>query len=140
MSTAPVHEYKKKILEHHLDTFGHVNNAVYLQLFEEARWDIVSSRGYGLDTVIKTQIGPTILAVTLQFRREIKNRETITIRTTVASHKGKITQLHQVMVNEQGEEACIADFTIGLFDLRQRKLIPPTPEWARAIDLPTDQA
>ena len=30
--------YKVKIRESHLDTLGHVNNAVYLVLFEEARW------------------------------------------------------------------------------------------------------
>ena len=32
-----IYEYDKTILEQHLDTFGHVNNAVYLSLYEEAR-------------------------------------------------------------------------------------------------------
>jgi len=31
----PIYEYQKEILEQHLDTFGHVNNAVYLSLYEE---------------------------------------------------------------------------------------------------------
>jgi YbgC/YbaW family acyl-CoA thioester hydrolase len=136
MSLTSISEYRVQILEHHLDTFGHVNNAVYLELFEEARWDIVTSRGYGLDKVHETKIGPTILGVNLQFRREIKNREWITIRSTVTQDQGKIATLRQVMVNDKGEEACIADFTIGLFDLNQRRLILPTPEWRRAIGLP----
>ncbi|MEK7355444.1 MAG: acyl-CoA thioesterase [Bdellovibrionota bacterium] len=132
---APLHDYKVQILEKHLDTFGHVNNAVYLQLFEEARWDIVTSRGYGLDTVLKKRIGPTILAVNLQFRRELKNRDHVAIRTSVTQHQGKITNLRQAMINDKGEEACVADFTIGLFDLEQRKLIVPTPEWSHALGL-----
>ncbi len=32
------HEYHLLILEKHLDTFGHVNNASYLEILEEARW------------------------------------------------------------------------------------------------------
>ena len=73
MSLAPEHVYKLQIIERHLDTFGHVNNAVYLELFEEARWDIISARGYSLDTVLKTRIGPTILGVNVQFRRELNH-------------------------------------------------------------------
>jgi acyl-CoA thioester hydrolase len=43
--------------------------------------------------------------------------------------------LRQVMINEKGEEAAIADFVIGLFDLNARKLIEPTPEWKHALGL-----
>lgn len=130
------HEYEVLILESHLDTFGHVNNAAYLALFEEARWDIVHSRGYGLKKVQETHIGPTLLEVNLQFRREILLRERIKIKTSVLEHNRKTTKLSQVMFNEKGEEACAAVFTIGLFDLRLRKLIEPTPEWSYAIGLP----
>ncbi len=42
------HEYQLLIHEGHLDSFGHVNNATYLNLFEEARWDWITARGYGL--------------------------------------------------------------------------------------------
>lgn len=130
------HEYEILIKESHLDTFGHVNNATYLMLFEEARWDIVHSRGYGLKKVQESKIGPTILEVNLQFRREVTVRERVKIRTSVLEQKGKITKLTQIMFNEKGEEACVAVFTIGLFDLNQRKLIEPTPEWKYAIGLP----
>jgi acyl-CoA thioester hydrolase len=128
-------ENEVTILESHLDTFGHINNAVYLQLFEQARWDIISARGYGLRDVQKSQIGPTILEINLQFRREIRLREKIKIVTSTVSHEKKITKLRQVMVNEKGEEACVADFTIALFDLKARKLIEPTPEWRHALAL-----
>ncbi len=134
-NAAQVFEYKVLIRESHLDTFGHVNNAVYLQLFEEARWEIINTRGYGLEQVLRSRIGPTILEVRVQFRREIRNRELITIRSWVEKVSGKIMSLKQVMVKENGEEACVADFTIGLFDLNQRRLIEPTEEWKRAVGL-----
>ena len=134
-STPAVHEYTVFIHEAHLDSFGHVNNAVYLSLLEEARWDLITNRGFGLDEVNKRQIGPTILEVNLKFRREIKNRETIVIRTRLESQAGKISRLKQSMVNSKGEEACAAEFTIALFDMKARKLIAPTPEWKHAIGL-----
>jgi acyl-CoA thioester hydrolase len=130
-----VFEYTIMIREHHLDTFGHVNNAVYLSLFEEARWQIVTERGFGIKEVQETQTGPTILEVKLQYRREIKNRETIVIRTQVTDVAGKVMTLRQAMVNAAGEEACIAEFKVGLFDLKTRKLIPPTEAWNRAVGL-----
>jgi acyl-CoA thioester hydrolase len=124
-----IHEYKILIRESHLDTFGHVNNATYLVLFEEARWDLITKHGYGLDKIQSSGIGPTILEVKLQFRRELLNRDEITIRTYVTEIRSKIQSLRQVMVNSRSEEACIADFTFALFDMQRRKLIDPTPEW-----------
>ena len=39
-----VHEYALVIREQHLDTFGHVNNAKYLEILEEARWDLITAQ------------------------------------------------------------------------------------------------
>jgi acyl-CoA thioester hydrolase len=128
-------EYELTILEPHLDTFGHVNNAVYLTLFEQARWEAITQRGYGLAEVNRFKIGPTLLQVTIKWQREVRLRERVNIKTEVLSHQGKITVLRQTMVNAKGEDACVADFTIGLFDLTARRLIEPTPEWAHALGL-----
>ena len=49
LMTPVAHEYPMTILEHHLDTFGHVNNAMYLQLFETARWQWITDGGDGFD-------------------------------------------------------------------------------------------
>lgn len=133
--TPKTFEYTVLIRESHLDTFGHVNNARYLELFEEARWQAITDRGYGLKEVLKSGVGPTILEVTIQFRREIRNRETIRIQTTVEKSEGKIMVLKQTMLNSSGEEASRAVFTVGLFDLKQRKLIDPTSEWKHAVGL-----
>lgn len=130
-----VREIEVKIPETVLDMFGHVNNAAYLSIFEQARWDVVAPLGFGVQDIQKNLQGPTLLEVKMQFRREIRARETIKIRTFVTAQSGKITYLRQIMVKENGEEACIADFVIALFDLRLRKLIEPTEAWKRALGL-----
>jgi len=131
-----VYSYELAIHERHLDTFRHVNNATYLELLEEARWDVITRNGYGLEVIEERQLGPTILRVDLRFRREIKNRQRITIRSWTESYSGKICTFEQQMLDEQQNLCCEATFTLGLFDLRARRLVLPTAEWLRAVGLP----
>jgi thioesterase III len=126
-------EYPLTIREGHLDTFGHVNNAVYLQLFEEARWEILHSRGFGMERIVSLGQGPTILEIQLKFLRELRLRQEVVIRSRLESHAGKVAVMLQWIETRAGERCCEARFTFGLFDTRQRKLIAPTPEWLRAI-------
>lgn len=133
--TSKTFEYSLQVKEYHLDTFGHVNNAKYLEILEEARWDLITKNGYGLKEVQKLKIGPVILEVNLKFRKELKLRENIKILTHCPKHDAKIGYIHQTIINEKGEESAIAVFTYALFDLTQRKIIDPTPEWLKAIGL-----
>ena len=129
------HDYELLIHEQHLDTFGHVNNATYLEILEEARWDLITANGYGLDEVHRRRIGPVVLDVRLRFRRELRNRQRVTIRSWLESYSGKIGRFEQHILDEAGNLCCEAVFTIGLLDLSARKLIPPTPEWIAALGL-----
>lgn len=135
MATSSIYEYPVLILEHHLDTFGHVNNAKYLEILEEARWEFISQNGFGLEDVHKKMMGPIILGIEIQFKKEIKNREKIIVTTQCTFYEGKVGKLVQKMIKKNGEEACVATFTFGLFDFKTRKLIPPTPDWFKAIGL-----
>lgn len=126
-------EYEVLIRESHLDTYGHVNNAFYLTLFEEARWQIITERGYGFKKVHETKKGPVILEVHMKFLKELVLREKIKITLEVLSYNGKISQIRQMMIKPNGEVACLLDCTAGFFDLEARKLILPNPEWLQAI-------
>jgi acyl-CoA thioester hydrolase len=127
--------YDVSIRECHLDVFGHVNNAAYLVLFEEARWEFITRNGYGLNEVQQLQKGPVILELSMRFKQEIKLREKIVITSELVSHVRKITKFKQQMVKTDGSIAAELNLTFGLFDLRTRRLIVPTPEWEKAIGL-----
>lgn len=128
-------EYKISIKESNVDSYGHLNNAAYLMLFEEARWEAITPRGYGFQEIHKLRQGPVILEVNVKFMKEIRLREDITITTKVLNYKGKIGQMLQQMIKMDGTVASEALFTFGLFDMNQRKLIEPTAEWKKALDL-----
>ena len=132
---AYVHEKSIVISEAHLDSFGHVNNARYLELMEQARWDLITERGFGIDVIRASKTGPTILEIDIRFFRELAARDPITIRTEMLSYERKVGKLRQQMVKPDGTVACEAIFTIGLFDVERRRLIEPTAAWRHAVGL-----
>lgn len=126
-------QYPLMIKEQHLDTFGHVNNATYLVILEEARWDLITARGFGLKTIQKSGLGPVILEFNMKFMKELRLRQSILIETELESYKGKIAVLRQNILNEKGEICFEGRMTFGLFDTKERKLVDPTSEWLHAI-------
>jgi thioesterase-3 len=120
--------YPVTILETYLDMLGHMNNAVYLTLFEEARWDLVTQQGFGLKKIMETGLAPTILEVKMQYLKEIRLREEIIIETQLLSCHNKIGKIRQRM-RRQEEICCTAEFTFGILDLKKRTLVLPPPEW-----------
>ncbi len=133
-NTNPIFEYERQILEQNLDCFGHMNNAMYLVLYEEARWDFITKNGMGLDYIMKNQIGPVLLDLNLVFKAEIKNREKIKILSQCLSMKNKyVMTLEQRMFKEDGKLASVLTISCGLMDLKERKLINPPDEWLKVL-------
>ena len=133
----PIYEYELTILEQHLDTFGHVNNAVYLTLYEEARWDFITKNNLGLKEILDKKIGPVLLDVQLTFKAELKNREKIKIVSQARPEMRNkyVMILDQKMIKEDGKIASTMTLSVGMMDLAARKLISPTPEWLNALGL-----
>jgi len=129
----PSFEYSVQIKEFHLDTFGHVNNAIYMALYEEARWDFITKHGYGLEKIQQEKKGPVILESTIRYRRELINREIIKIVSEpIDPEKSKIMTINQKMLKADGSLASEAIFTVGFMDLKERKLISAPDDWRKA--------
>jgi thioesterase-3 len=134
IENAVIFTYPLIIREHHLDTFGHVNNATYLSILEVSRWDLITQNGYGLPYIRETGLGPTILEINIKFMKKLRLREEIIIESQMISYEGKIGKLIQKILRN-GETCCITEFTIALFSVKERKLVLPIPEWLKAVGL-----
>ncbi len=130
--------YALQIKEHHVDSLGHMNNATYLALYEEARWEGITNNGFGMLEMQKTKQGPVILEANIKFLKELRLRERITITTQLLSYEGKISKLKQQMLKADGQVASEALFTVALFDMKERRLIEPTPQWKKAVGLDSE--
>jgi len=135
-----VHTYEIIVRESLLDSYGHVNNAAYLTLFEEARWEWITSQGYGMNVIHRLKKGPLILEAHLEFKREMILREEISICSWVESYVKKICNIRQQMVKSDGQIACEARFVACFFDLTERKIILPSPEWLKAVGWSEDSS
>lgn len=125
--------YELVIKEHHLDSYQHVNNATYLSLYEEARWEVCTQRGFGYKHFHSTGQGPVILAVDLKFLKELSLRETITITFEILSYEKNLFKLKQQILKSDGRVASEAIFTGAFFDMKARKIIPPSAEWLKVL-------
>lgn len=127
--------YPVKILEHHLDAYGHVNNVAYIGFFEQARWDMVTAQGCGLDYVRNSGVGPVVLELNCKFRRELRLRQDVVIHSVLESWRGKVGVMSQIIKDEGNQTCCEAQVTFGLFDLNLRKLVAPNDQWSAALGL-----
>ena len=125
--------YERRIRETDLDFLGHVNHAMYLSILEEARWEMMAESGYGFAELRAAMISPVILGVNIQYKKEIGNRERITIETHTQSSPSKVGTLEQIMRKENGQIAASATITYGVMDLNERRLIHPPTIWLQAI-------
>jgi acyl-CoA thioester hydrolase len=55
-----------------LDTQGHLNQAVYLQYAEHARWELLRAAGLPQEKLLASGVGPVALEVTVKFLRELR--------------------------------------------------------------------
>lgn len=125
--------YDLLIREHHLDSFGHMNHATYLEILEEARWEFITHKGFGLKEVHQSGIGPVILEVNIKFLKELRLRQWICIETQLLSYDKKIGRLRQTILDDQNNTCTEAVIAFGLFDIKARKLIMPTEAWLSAV-------
>ncbi|MCY4523192.1 MAG: thioesterase family protein [Halobacteriovoraceae bacterium] len=131
-----VFKYSVVINARHLDVFGHVNNATYLQFYEDARWELIEKGGFGHERIMREKTGPVILKIELNFKKELLNRDKITIETFCRKVKGsKIMFIKQNMLKEDSSLASSLDITMGLLDMDKRRLISLTPKWLEAFGL-----
>ncbi len=126
--------YELQILERHLDSLGHVNNATYLEIYEEARWDILTKSNRGVAYIQENKVGPVVLDLQITYKKELRNREFIRVESYFVEHKNKLVMsFHQQILNKENQIVSVIDLSIGVMDLVRRKLIPPSEDWVLAI-------
>ena len=128
-------EYSVVVREHNLDTLGHLNNASYLQLFEEARWDFSNKGGFGLDWVLSNKKSPIVVKAEMSFRKEVLNREVLLIESEFVGFKNSlIGSFKQKMIKEDKKVASILSIDIGFMDLKERKLMNFPKKWVHMVE------
>jgi thioesterase-3 len=96
-----------KVRGYHLDLYGHVNNARYLEFLEEARWGFTETHG-SLDFFVKSGLAFVIVNININYRRAALMGEELRIETAVKKIGSRSGVMHQV-VRLKGSDTVIAD-------------------------------
>ncbi|WP_067831880.1 acyl-CoA thioesterase [Actinomadura kijaniata] len=116
-----------------LDTQGHLNQAVYLQYAEHARWELLRAAGVPHDRLLADGVGPVVLETTIRYRRELRGGDEVTVSCHFAFGEGKTFRVRQEIRRTDGTLAAEIEALIGLLDLTERRLVPDPGGRLRAL-------
>ncbi|MFF8571778.1 acyl-CoA thioesterase [Streptomyces sp. NPDC015408] len=120
------------------DTQGHLNQAVYLNYAEHARWSLLDAAGIRQADLVARGVGPVALETTIRFRRELLAGDEVEVTCAFEWGEGKTFRIHQIIRKPDGTVAAEVEGVGGLMDLKARKLVADPRE--RFKELAADPA
>lgn len=106
------------------DVQGHLNQAVYLNYAEHARWSLLQEAGISQSGLIARGVGPVALETTIRYRRELLAGDEVDVSCAFAWSGGKTFTIEQTITKSDGTVAADITAVGGLLDLARRKLVP----------------
>lgn len=107
-----------------LDTQGHLNQAVYLQYSEHARWELLRAAGIQQNALVESGIGPVVLEVNVKYLRELRGGDEVEVTCETGWAEGKVFQFKQQIIKKDGTLCAEIVLVGGVMDLKARKLVP----------------
>ncbi|WP_255496589.1 thioesterase family protein [Aquitalea sp. LB_tupeE] len=117
------HETNIKVRGYHLDLYGHVNNARYLEFLEEARWTFFEERG-DLPWFLQSGLALVVVNINIDYRYPATMGDALAIATSVKTIGSRSAVMHQ-RVTLAGTDKVVAeaDVTFVVFDAKQNKAV-----------------
>ncbi|MEU0372679.1 thioesterase family protein [Streptomyces sp. NPDC006283] len=106
-----------------LDTQGHLNQAVYLQYAEHARWELLRAAGLPQEKLLAGGVGPVALEVTVKYARELRGGDEVRVTCQFLYGEGKTFRVVQQILKDDGTVAAEITGVAGMLDLSTRRLI-----------------
>ncbi|MCB5906387.1 acyl-CoA thioesterase [Streptomyces sp. SF28] len=120
------------------DTQGHLNQAVYLQYAEHARWSVLQAAGIPQSALVAQGMGPVTVETTIRYLRELRAGDEVTVSCAFVWGEGKSFRIEQRIVRTDGTPAAEVHAVCGLLDLTARTML--TDPRGRFTALATDPA
>ncbi|MEU3843744.1 acyl-CoA thioesterase [Streptomyces sp. NPDC028635] len=119
------------------DVQGHLNQSVYLQYAEHARWSLLQAAGITQAGLIATGVGPVALETTIRYRRELLAGDEVDVTCAFEWGGGKTFRIQQTILKTDGTIAAEITAVGGLLDLKARRLVAdPQDRFKQLADHP----
>ena len=114
--------YRGTVYPWHCDHMGHMNVMWYVGKFDEATWQLISNIGLSRSRLEKEGAGMAAVEQHIEYKRELRAGDLITIRSAVLEVKDKSVRFRHEMWNDESGELAATTVLIGVhFDLIARK-------------------
>ncbi|QKJ67218.1 acyl-CoA thioesterase [Deefgea piscis] len=109
-----------KVHGFHLDLYGHVNNARYLEFLEEARWGLMEEYG-DLSWFMAQKMALVVSRVDIRYIRAATMGDQLLIETRLAELLPREGKIHQRIVRkDNGKVVAEADISFAVIHPEQR--------------------
>ena len=115
------------------DVQGHLNQAVYVNYAEHARWSLLQAAGISQAGLAAKGVGPVSLEMTVRYRRELRAGDEVEVTCDFIWGEGKTFRVEQTIRKTDGTVAAEITGVGGLMDLKQRKLVADPRDYFRAL-------
>ena len=117
-----------------MDSFGHVNNAVFIMYMEHARVRYAEDVGVPLDANPQSQEALSIIlaSVSCRYRRPVEYPDTVVVGTRFVKgnpERGDFTLEHHVWSEQKQLVAAVGESGIVVYDYRKGKRAPIPDAW-----------
>jgi acyl-CoA thioester hydrolase len=116
-----------------LDLQGHVNQAVYLQYGEHARWQCFYAAGLTPDVLLPAGVGPVVLETTIRYLKELRAADEVDVTCEFIWGTGKTFQVEQDYTRIDGTPVARLTSVVGVMDRELRRLVPDPVERLRSL-------
>ncbi len=90
-----IYEYRLTVRGYELDSYNHVNHAVYLNYLEQARWEILKYHNL-LDYFKGENFFLVVIDINIHFSKEIKIFDELLIKTEIVYDDIYINFIHKI--------------------------------------------
>ena len=114
--------YRGVVRAEQCDHMGHMNVMWYVGKFDEGTWNLFASLGLTRSRMQKENRGVVAVEQCIEYKRELRAGDTLTVRTKMVEAKGKVVRFTHEMTNDATGEVSAITHLVGVyFDTLARK-------------------
>ncbi len=124
-----------RVMSYELDSFGHVNNSVYLNYLEKARHDFMLQRGLSFDSFQLWGAFPVVRRAFLNFQAVLKADDEITIFGKITSRSKASFVMDYKIVRRSDGKIVFSGQTEHVFVQKSGTICRLPEEFCKAFNL-----
>ena len=112
---------------------GHLNQSVYINYAEHARWSLLQAAGISQAGLIGKGVGPVALETTIRYKRELLAGDEVDVTCAFEWSGGKTFRIEQIVRKTDGTVAAELTAVGGLLDLKERRMVANPQDYFKEL-------